>query len=57
MNGFQSRPSNPHHRVAGMPKLLHLDERQHPMFQVEMHVRCRVPLLKIVPLDAVFPKF
>ena len=31
-------------------RFLCFDKRQHPMFQVQMHVRRRVPLLKIVSL-------
>jgi hypothetical protein len=31
-------------------------ESQHPAFQVQTHVRSRVPLLKTVPLDAVLPE-
>ena len=38
-------------------RFLCLDERQHPVFQVQMHVRCRIPLAKIMPMDAVLPKF
>jgi hypothetical protein len=37
-------------------RLLRFYENQHPLFQVQMHERCRVPLLKIVSLDAMFPK-
>jgi len=37
-------------------RFLCFDERQQPVFQVQMHVRRRVPLLKIVPLDAVLAK-
>ncbi len=33
-----------------------LDERQQPVFQVQMRVRRRIPFLKIVPLDAVLAK-
>src|SRR6266481_1160427 len=33
-----------------------LDERQQPVFQVQMHMRCRVPLPEGVPLDAVLAK-
>jgi len=33
-----------------------LEERQQPVFQVRMHVRCRVPLLKIVSLDTMLSK-
>jgi hypothetical protein len=36
--------------------MLCLDERQHPVFQVQMHMRTHVPFLKIVPLDAVLAK-
>jgi hypothetical protein len=37
-------------------RFLCLDERQHPVFQAQMHVRRRVPFLKIVPMDAVLAK-
>jgi hypothetical protein len=42
----------------GVQKLspLCLNERQHPVFQVQMHVRRRVPLLKIVSWDAMLSK-
>jgi hypothetical protein len=40
----------------GFLTLLHLDKGQHPVFQVQMHIRCRVPFLKIMPLDAVLAK-
>ena len=33
-----------------------LAERQHPVFQVQMHVRRRVPFLNIVPVYAVLAK-
>jgi hypothetical protein len=38
-------------------QFLCLDERQHPKFQVQMHVRRRVPLLKIVCLNTMLSKF
>jgi hypothetical protein len=31
-------------------------ERQHPVFQAQMHVRRRVPFLKIMTMDAMFAK-
>ena len=37
--------------------MLRLNERQHPVFQVQMHVRSGVPLLKAVPLHTVLAKF
>ena len=33
-----------------------LDERQQPLFQVQMHVRRRIPFLKIVPLHTMLSK-
>ena len=30
---------------------LRLDKSQHPVFQAQMHVRCHVPFLKVVPLN------